>query len=166
MSIERGDIILFKQPHAWYEKLICAATHGPYYHCAIALDSTSIIEALGSGIVMSRSPINPATFDLIDMSQYEDEANIDRGLEWAQKQVGKIKYGWLDIAFQVVKFVAPNNPFQLVRHDRWDCSNFVTRCIQEMEYLLPEAFSDPYQNTPNDLGRVFSLIPLRKAVLV
>ena len=30
--LKPGEIVLFKSPHAWYEKLICYATHGPYFH--------------------------------------------------------------------------------------------------------------------------------------
>ena len=179
--LKPGEIILFKQPHAWYERLICYATHGPYFHVAIALDNNHIIEATSKGIqvnVAPREQDNAITYDTIDIVAYvrtaysayrglpdEIEQNIGKALGWAQDQVGKIKYGWLDIAFQAVKFVAPNNPFQLVRHDRWDCSDFVTRVLIEMEFPLPEMYQDPYQNTPNDIARLFNLLPMRKAVV-
>ena len=164
MSIERGSIILFKSPARWQDRLICAATHGPYYHVAIALDATHMIEATGHGIRIDSAPINDATFDVIDMAPFEDAFRIENGLLWAQAQKGK-QYGWLDIAYQGVKFLFPNNPFQVTQEGHWDCSDFVTRYIQHTGYPLPDSFSDPYSNTPNDIARIFQRLPLRKAVL-
>ena len=164
--LKPGEIVLFKQPHAWYEKLICYATHGPYFHCAIALDANHIIEATGNGIQVDVAPCeedHAITYDTIDMSQYETEEHIESALSWCQTQVGK-PYGWLDIAYQAIKFVAPNNPFQLTEAGHYDCSDFATRYIQHTGYPLPDSFSDPYQNTPNDIARLFGLLPMRKAV--
>jgi hypothetical protein len=160
LSIQRGNIVLFKNPIAWYEHLICATTGGPYFHVAIATDATHIIAATGHGILISLAPINPNTYDAIAI---DPPADCDRGLVWAIQQRGK-QYGWADIVYQAIKFLAPNNPLQIVSHDHWDCSDFATRYLQEADYPLPTAFSDPYQNTPNDIARVFGLIPMRKVV--
>lgn len=165
MTIGRGDIILFKSPQSWTDKLICYATHGPYFHVGIALDSTHMIEATGHGIRVNPCPININTFDTIDMTAYEGNIQIESALSWCGAQIGK-QYGWLDIAYQAIKFLAPNNPFQLTEAGHWDCSDFVTRYIQKTGYPLPDSFSDPYKNTPNDIGRIFQVLPLRKAVLV
>lgn len=165
MTIGRGDIILFKQPVTWQDKLICRVTHGPYYHVAIALDSTHIIEALGSGIRVDAAPINDATFDTIDMTQYESVLLTETALIWAQAQTGK-QYGWLDIVYQAIKFLAPNNPLRFGIEGHFDCSDFVTRYIQKTGYPLPDTFDIPYANSPNDIARIFQVLPLRKAVLV
>ena len=173
MTIARGDIILFKSPQRWQDRLICRVTGGPYYHVAIALDATHIIEALGSGITMSLAPINPETFDLIELKQHATTeytaqfvaAHTEDALDWCVAQRGK-QYGWLDIAYQGVKFLFPNNPFQLTQAGHMDCSDFVTRYIAHTGYPLPDMYSDPYKNTPADIARLFNLLPARKAVLV
>ena len=178
--LKSGEIVLFKQPHAWYERLICYATHGPYFHVAIALDSNHIIEATGKGIQVDVAPNeadNAITYDTIDIVEYvrtaysayhglpdEIEQNIEGALDWCQTQIGK-QYGWLDIVYQGVKFLFPNNPFQITQAGHMDCSDFATRYIQHTGYPLPDAYSDPYQNTPNDIARLFNLLPMRKAAV-
>lgn len=82
MTIQRGNIILFKQPRTWHDKLVCHVTHGPYYHCGVALNAGFLIEATGRGIVVSATPINPKVYDLIHMSEYESEAQIEYALLW------------------------------------------------------------------------------------
>ena len=171
MTIARGDIILFKSPQRWQDKVICYVTHGPYFHVAIALDATHGIAATGAGIVVSlfplvsMTPLVSNTFDTIDMTAYEGNIQIESALSWAGAQIGK-QYGWLDIAYQAVKFLFPNNPFQVTMAGHWDCSDFVTRYILKTGYPLPDAFNNPYANTPNDIARIFQVLPARKAVLV
>lgn len=165
MTIQRGDIILFKSPRTWHDKLICRVTHGPYYHVAVALNAGFLIEAIGKGIAVSATPINPKVFDVIDMTEYESDRAIELALAWCMVQRGK-KYGWLDIAYQVLKFIFPNNPWQITQEGHWDCSDFVTRYIQKTGYPVPDSFSDPYKNTPNDIARIFQRLPARKMVEV
>lgn len=165
MTIARGDILLFKQPQRWQDRLICKATHGPYFHVAIAINDGYLIEATGRGIVVSPTPLDSTRYDTISMLHYEGDRPIDLALAWCLTERGK-QYGWLDIVYQGVKFLFPNNPFQLTQAGHWDCSDFVTRYIQKTGYPLPDSFSDPYANTPNDIARIFQVLPARKAVLV
>src|SRR6266487_3502075 len=162
MTVLRGQVLLFRSSGKWYENLICQATSGPFCHCELVLDATHIIGAhTREGIVISTPPINPNTFTAIDITPYTTPQGIEKGLEWAARQYGK-QYGYLDIAYQAIKFLAPNNPFQITQKDHWDCSDFATRYLQEAGVPLPEDFDDPYTMTPNDIGRVFGLVAPRK----
>ncbi len=154
----RGDIVLYKDPTKLSEKAITWTTHGPFYHVEIVYDDTHTIGAHPEGIRYATYP-NGKSFVVQSLPSNVSAA---AGLRWAQQQIGK-RYGWLDIAYQAVKFLAPNNPFQLTQKDHWDCSDFVTRYLQECGMQLSDEFSDPYQNTPNDIARIFGLIPPRKA---
>lgn len=160
-NLAPGTLLLFRSGGAWYERVIVWATHGPFVHCAIMLSGQRMIEATGHGIQINHLRAREMLGDTVDLLQYTDLGRIDEALAWAVGQHGN-KYGWLDIFFQAVKFLWPNNPFQLVQRDRWDCSDFVTRFCQQAGVSFPDDFDDPYANTPNDLGRVFGLLPPRK----
>ena len=161
--IARGSIILFKNASTWYEKLICRATGGPYYHCAIALSAKEVIEAMPHGISVDPAPTNPDVFTVIDITPYTSAANIERGLAWAVAQKGK-EYGTLDIVYQAIKFLAPNNPFQFCIAGHMDCSDFACRYLWEAGVTLPASYLDAYTVTPNDIGRAFNLVAPRKSV--
>jgi hypothetical protein len=161
-NLAPGTLLLFRSGGAWYERVIVWATHGPFVHCAIMLGGQRIIEATRAGIQINHLRARELLRDaMVDLAQYASFERIDEALAWVLGQSGH-KYGWLDIVFQAVKFLWPNNPFQLVQRDRWDCSDFVTRFCQQAGVLFPDDFDDPYANTPNDLGRVFGLLPPRK----
>ena len=154
--------MLYQKPTSLSEKLIVWATHGIYYHCEIALDDLRTVGAHKDGIRLGTIPVrDPDKYTLVPLPT---GADIEAGLAWAKQQIGK-EYGWLDIAFQAVKFLFPNNPFQLTQRNRWDCSDFCTRYLMECDVNLPEEYLDPYQNTPNDLARALGVIEERAGVV-
>jgi hypothetical protein len=160
--IAPGTLLLFRSSGAWYERAIAWITHGPYVHVAISLPDQQVIAATPHGIEVGTLTQEMLSLcDSVDLMPYTSKAGIEAGLVWAIQQKGK-EYGWLDVVFQGLKFLAPNNPFQLVMHDHWDCSDFATRYLREAGVVLPSDFEDPYANSPCDLGRVFGLIPSRK----
>ena len=162
MTVVRGQVLLFRSSGKWYENLICQATSGPYCHVEIVLDPTHIIGAHSrEGIVISTPPINPNTYTAIDITPYTTPQGIEKGLAWAAKQYGK-SYGWSDITFQALKFLAPNNPFRFGIEGHWDCSDYVTRYLQQAGVPMPQDFDIPYTMTPNDIGRVFGLVAPRR----
>lgn len=160
-TFHRGDLLLFKHPHDVFEHLICAATHGPYFHTSIALDEGihDLAAHTTDGIRVSLVSLS-AKYDIVPIAPYASDECVKKALDWAMQQVGK-QYGWADIAFQAVKFFAPNNPFQLTMAGHWDCSDFVTRYLQHAGVVLPDAFEDPYRNTPADIARMFGLLSSR-----
>lgn len=159
-SIQRGNVLLYESSGKWYEHLICYATAGPYCHVSIALSSDTVIEATNRGIARNMLQ-SGRDVTAIDLTKYTTPERIEQALVWAEMQAGK-RYGWVDILGQAIKFLAPNNKLRIGEEDRWDCSDYCTRYIQHAGVILPDSFSDPYANTPNDLARVFSLLPPRK----
>jgi hypothetical protein len=155
MPNTRGSILLFKATSSLVDRAISYATGGPFVHIEIALDGMRMIGAHTNGIGISSIPV------IWGGRLYTTEEGIENGLEWAQQQVGR-SYGWTDIAFQAVKFIMPNNPFQFGRVGRWDCSDFATRYIQQCGIVLPTDFDTPYANTPNDIARLLGILPARK----
>jgi hypothetical protein len=157
--MKRGDIILYKaSPDVWYEQLIAQVTHGPFVHTSIVCDEQYCLAATTAGINLAGLPHEDAQHVVIAI---DPSLNIEAGLDWAKLQIGR-KYGWTDIVYQGVKFLAPNNPFQFGHLNEWDCSDYVTRYLQHIGYAIPDNFADPYANTPNDLARIFNLLPMRK----
>ncbi len=157
--MKRGDLILYKASGAWPDRLIASATHGPYVHVSIVYDRFRCLAATRAGIRSDARPMEDENHVVIDISPIFD---IETGIEWAMQQIGK-EYGWTDILYQAVKFLAPNNPYQFGHLNTWDCSDYVTRYLDHIGYELPDMFSDPYANTPNDIARMFKLLPPRKA---
>lgn len=159
-DIQRGNVLLYESSGKWYERLICYATSGPYCHVAIALSADTVIEATGKGIarnmLQSGRGVTP-----IDLTKYTTPERIEQALAWAEMQAGK-RYGWLDVIYQGVKFLWPSNPFQISQEGHWDCSDFATRYVQHAGIILPDNWNNPYANSPNDLGRLFGLVPVRK----
>lgn len=155
---ERGDILLFRCGKSLREHSIAWATHGPYVHTAICTSAHHCIGATFSGIKIEEVFLPDAS--LIHVSPYSSDKEIEEAVQWAERHRNQ-HYGWLDIVYQFVKFFFPNNPFQLVHHNHWDCSDFVTRYLIEAKIDIPEDFDDPYANTPNDIARMFGLLPAR-----
>lgn len=152
----RGDLVLYMKPVSLMEKLTVWATHGPYFHSEILLDDLRTVGAHHDGVRLGAIPVNdPGKYTLIHLPA---GADIEAGLAWTKQQIGK-EYGWLDVFNQAVKFLFPNNPFQITQVNHWDCSDFCTRYLMECDVDLPEEYQDPYQNTPNDLGRWAGLLP-------
>ncbi|SRR6266699_420335 len=157
----RGNILLFYSTGSWWDRLISFVTHGPYVHVEIALDDEHMIGARLDGIALHPLPLDPDTYVAIDIAPYTTGSNVLHGLLWAMQQRGR-KYGWSDVIFQIIKFLNPNNKLRWGVKGRWDCSDFATRYLQQSGVILPEAYSDPYANTPCDLARIFSIIGPRK----
>lgn len=164
-AFQNGDLLLYKNPHDVFERLICAATHGPYFHVSIAIDNGwhDVAAHTRDGIKVSLVS-ETDEYSVVPIAQYAQAQEIEKALDWAIEQVGK-QYGWADIAFQAVKFFAPNNSLQLVWKDHYDCSNFASRYLQQAGVVLPEPWADPYANTPNDVARMFSLLPTKFPVV-
>lgn len=160
--MKQGDLVFFFSQGRWYENVIVKATHGPYVHVAIGIGTNYVLAANPHGIAYSVIPIDAVHspslyYTVFSLGQLATPSGIAQGLQWAQAQVGK-EYGWLDIAYQALKFLAPNNPFRFGVAGHYDCSDFVTRYLQHAGVSLPDAYADPYANSPNDLARCFGVI--------
>lgn len=160
MGFSAGQIILFRSSGLWYEKVIEIATHGPYVHVAIVTDMFHTIGAYPDGIKIMPAPINPTTFSVISLTGYAAQGGIEKGLAWAKGQLGR-EYSWVDIFYQGIKFLWPTNPLRFGIEGHYDCSDFVTRYMLRAGVQLPPDFEDPYANSPNDIGRIFKLVPPR-----
>jgi uncharacterized protein YycO len=159
----RGDIILYRSHGTWYENLIVKMTHGPYVHVGIDCGNGKVVAALSKGIAYSPYVASPQTTCVPLVPAFATAQGVGEALVWAETKVGK-KYGWLDIVYQAVKVFAPNNPFQLVQKDHYDCSDFVTRYLEQAHVKIPENYQDPYANTPNDIGRILGALTDLKPV--
>lgn len=152
----RGDLVFYTGSGKWYERVIAKATHGPYVHVAIQVDKVRVIAATSKGVVCTAIPGEDADHVFVSMADRTTPFDIGVGVGWAINQYGD-KYGWLDIVYQAVKFLWPNNPFRFGEKGHYDCSDFATRYLQHAGVALPEDLLDPYVNTPNDLARWLGL---------
>jgi cell wall-associated NlpC family hydrolase len=160
--IAPGTLLLFRSSGLWYERAIALITHGPYVHVAISLPNGQVIAATPHGIEIGTLTQDMLSLcDSVDLTPYTSKADIQAGLVWAVAQKGK-EYGWLDIFYQALKFVWPNNKLRFGVTGEFDCSDFACRYAQQAGVVFPDGWNDPYSMTPNDIGRVFGLIPSRK----
>lgn len=157
----RGSVLLFKSSGKWYERVICWTTGGIFVHVEIAVDNEWMIGARFDGIAKHPLPLDPATYVAVDLAPYTTQAGILNGLLWAVQQKGR-QYGWSDVVFQAIKFLFPNNPLRWGVEDRWDCADYACRYLIHAGVQLPDSCLDTYTVTPNDLGRVFSILAPRK----
>lgn len=184
MSRVRGDLILYRSSGRWYERLIMLATRGSFVHVALVVDPCTVIAARTQGINYEAMPpdddqhatipiaarsvtINgtgakgePLT-ETVPLAGRATPAGIEQGLAWACAQLGK-EYGWIDIAYQAIKFLWPHNPFRFSVAGHMDCSDFACRYLLQAGVVLPPAFDDPYTITPCDLARWSGALPAAK----
>lgn len=158
-----GDLILYRSTGRWYERLITLATHGPFVHVAIVVDESRVLAARARGI--GYEPLSPedALHTVVSLAGRASDVGINVGLAWAMRQAGK-EYGWLDIVYQAVKFVWPGNPLRFGEEGHYDCSDFACRYLIHAGVQLPDSCLDSYTVTPNDLARVFGVLPAEKMV--
>lgn len=162
MTLQPGSLLLYKSSGKWYEKIIMLVTAGPYVHVAICLPNEQVIAATPHGIQVSTITQEMlALCDSVDLTSYTSKADIGAGLVWAIQQKGK-EYSWVDIFYQALKFVWPNNTLRFGVAGEFDCSDFACRYAEQAGVVFPDGWNDPYSMTPNDIGRVFGLIPARK----
>lgn len=159
-SIQRGNVLLYESGGKWYEELIRFATHGPFVHAAIALAPDKVIEATGAGIAQNVLQTG-RNITVIDLTYYTTPERIEQALAWAEMQAGRA-YSWIDIIYQGLKFMWPNNPLRFGVENQFDCSDFAARYIQHAGVILPSGWDDPYSLSPCDIARIFGLLPVRK----
>lgn len=162
----RGNILFYQSTGKWYERLITLATHGPYVHVALVVNEYLVLAADTQGtdtqgIAYDAVPPIDGLHAAVSLAEYATPDSIERGLVWAEKQRGR-RYGWADIIYQAVKFLAPNNPLRFGEAGHYDCSDFVTRYLIHAGVQVPDSYLDTYTVTPNDLARFFEMIPTRK----
>jgi len=157
-----GDLVLYKSRGRWYERVIAFATKGPYVHVGIVFGANYVLAATAHGIAYDVLPLPVAQkfCTIVPLQLLVTQEQEAQGMAWAREQKGR-EYGWLDIVYQALKFLAPNNPLRFYIEGHYDCSDFATRYLQHAGVALPDAYSDPYANSPNDLARYFQLLPPR-----
>ena len=150
-----GSVILFKSSGKWYERAIEIATGGPWVHAEIAYVGGLTIGARPHGITTSPAPINPNTYTAIDITPYTTPDKIQAALAWLEQQIGD-EYGTMDIVYQAIKFLWPNNKLRIGIEGHYDCSDLACRYLIHAGVSLPDPMLDTYSVTPNDLWRLFS----------
>lgn len=160
VALSQGMILLFPGTGSPWDRMISIATAGPYTHVEIVLDEDRMLGAQLSGIGIHAIPKN-REYTTVDIAPYTSTTRISEALLWALQQRGE-PYGWADIFFQALKFVAPVNGLRWGIAGHYDCSDFATRYLIHARVALPDSYLDSYTVTPNDLARVFGLIPPRK----
>jgi uncharacterized protein YycO len=161
--MNRGDIVLYRSSGKWYERAIVLATGGPFVHVGIATSDNQVIAAGSRGINYFPFSYDPKIHTIVSLvPEHATQLGIEAGLKWAIAQAGK-RYSWIDIFYQAVKFLNPNNKLRFYCEGEYDCSDFCSRYLLYARVPLPVAFQDPYANSPNDIGRIFNLLPPRKA---
>jgi uncharacterized protein YycO len=159
--MNRGDMVLYRSSGKWYERAIVLATGGIYVHVAIATSDKQVIAAGSRGINYFPFSYDPKIHTIVSLvPEHATQLGIEAGLKWAIAQAGK-RYSWIDIFYQAVKFLNPNNTLRFYREGEYDCSDFCTRYLLQTGTQLPPDY-EPYAVTPNDLARVYGLLPPRK----
>jgi hypothetical protein len=160
--MNRGDIILYRSSGKWYERAIVLATGGPYIHVAIATSDKQVIAAGSRGISYFPFSYDAKIHTIVSLvPEHATQIGIETGLKWAIAQAGK-RYSWIDIFYQAVKFLNPNNKLRFYYEGEYDCSDFASRYLMAAGVQLLEIYQDPYANSPCDIARIFSLLPPRK----
>lgn len=157
-SFSPGDLVFYTTRGRWYERVITAATRGPYVHVAVVdADGEHLIAALTRGITRISLPfgsdaIYTQTHSLTASTKTED------AFAWLEQQVGK-RYGWSDILDQGLRLLG--SPFYLSRPNALDCSDLAA-CFAALysgdDKLMAMVMNVRQLIAPNDLARYYGLL--------
>lgn len=153
-----GDLLFYRSSGRWWERLICAATRGPYTHVAIMSDRFGqVIAARARGIVYEPVPPLPgARYTMLSLTEEAPEYKRLAAMEWAEGCIGD-GYGWLDLLAAGMKSLWPQDPLRFGLAAHYDCSDFAARYLLHAGILLPDTMLDTASVSPNDLARWFDL---------
>lgn len=179
----RGNIVFFYSYgqsliERFLTRLVQWGTHGPFVHCEIICGKTKTgqwqtIGAHANGISYGELSFDHTqyiitTIQTVNTDQQRkviplNETRVANALIWAEIHQ-KMAYGWIDNVDQGIDLLFPNNPFQLVQVDHFNCSNFVAAFLDKAGIALPRSFTYPFNVSPNDLAEWFGLLPERKRI--
>lgn len=151
--MKSGDFFLVSE-RGITSRIIQAATHGPWNHCGLIVDTGGgTIEAFASGVAHG------------ELIAYENDPRIhltvvDSGLTDAQRTTAVAfafscvgdKYDLLDIASFGINLLT-NGGLVLGRNHRYICSSLVYRCFQQA--TEDQYMDDCHTISPNDLARIW-----------
>lgn len=161
----RGDIVFYKAKKGDFaDWLISHFTNGPFVHVEIDLGDGMFIGEHGGGIeVHGQDIFEPDAF--ITPKVKVASADLNVGMNFVtrvanedMKDPKSHRYGWLDIASDVLKIIGAKTILR--REGQWDCSHFVTLYLiaAHAEGPLGVQAKNPETVSPNDLARAFGLI--------
>lgn len=151
---QAGDI-LFYSSDAWPDRLIQWWTASPYSHCAVAVSSDQMIEALGRGV--SLSTIRPPAA-VAAIGGTLNPGLRDKAVVWLYRQLG-CHYSYLDILGDALgRVLSPRVPFLVAPHE-YDCSQLATMfLVRAGDDTLPDSIADePERVSPGDLARALDI---------
>lgn len=165
-----GDIVLFESTGSVADRVICAATRGPYVHVEVIVAGddprhrveVESVAALSGGVVRHPLPWRRRHVAFPTAARC-DPARLPNALAWLQTQVGD-GYSVLDLAADALKVYLPawlgsRTPF-LVAPSAFDCSHLAATFLAMAGYPLPPALvADLARTSPNDLARAVGLLP-------
>jgi len=159
----RGDLLLFHNSGAWYDRIIVAATSGgnraaDYVHAAIDLGDGTILEATSSGIRVNYFHVDDRDRAERIPLKVAEPHRLELALSMALDRVGN-RYGWVDIFDQLLKLI--HCPFYVGRLHSLDCSDLAAMfaAIATDDLQLLETVLDARQEiSPNDLARYYGLV--------
>lgn len=154
--MQAGDLVFYPSRGRWYERVIVKATHGPYVHVAVALDSNHVIAAETWGIRYELLPANPASLVVVPLTPASKDA-ASGAISWLNAQLGH-RYGWTDIVDQGLRLIGSS--LYLGQTHSLDCSDLAA-CFSALytndRRLMTLVLDHRQEISPNDLARYYGL---------
>ena len=147
-NVAAGDILLFYRPRG-LGALVSLLTRSPYYHVALAIDSTRVVEALANGVV--QSDIDSKSGEPFLVLPGPDKASAPRAVSWAKSKIGD-GYDPKDLLAIALERTFKNLQIHFVTGDRYTCGEFVAMAFTNAGLVL---FPDlhPEEVIPADFAR-------------
>lgn len=147
MTPQIGDVVLVRRGTGVFDKLVQWGTCSPYFHAAIVVSETDLIEARMSGVKRNSIAEYAGRSDVLSVAQ-ADPAQRKQAVAWAESKL-LLGYGWRDILADVLRIglhIPTGYRFWHWKH--FDCSCLVTAAWRAagIELTLAPAPS------PADLG--------------
>lgn len=149
----KGDLLFFRGAGRWYERLIQWGTGGPYVHVEVDIGGGESVGALTVGVQRHRVP----TGAVVAATAFRtDPARLNGAVAWVVAQAGD-RYGWMDLADDVVRLAVPGAPVLAWRR-HYDCSDLASKFLWMAGYPLPPEMLDGATVSPNSLARAVGLL--------
>lgn len=153
MNIQKGDILLYKNPKTFFEHAIIFGEDlhdgihtSQYYHVAIAISPTEKVEANGRDVAVSEILLDPREFDVFRLPL--SQGSIDASVSYILEFVGE-HYDWTLIADDVLRYATfdvVHLPKSVIRHTESTekiCSTLAQLYLLKRGVYSNESYEDP-----------------------
>ncbi len=94
-EMQAGDVVLVSRGTGVLDKVVQFATASPYFHAALAINSTEVVEAAFRGVRYNELSTYAGRCSILRVDG-ATLAQRHQAVEWARQHIG-LGYGWHDI---------------------------------------------------------------------